>query len=81
MTDERPWQDTGARRKDGQNHSENYQERDQRGQTETEAEEIMWGTGTLPEPIGTKPRERMNSKRNRSWEEEEEDRSSRRQRP
>ena len=81
MTDERPWQETGARRKDGQNHSENYQERDQRGQTETEAEEIMWGTGTLPEPIGTKPRERMNSKRNRSWEEEEEDRSSRRQRP
>ena len=78
MIDERPWQETGARRKDGPNHSENYQERDQRGQKETDAEEIMWGPGTLPEPFGAKPRERMNSKRNRSWEEDEEDRDSRR---
>ena len=78
MIDERPWQETGARRKDGPNHSENYQERDQRGQKETDAEEIMWGPGTLPEPFGAKPRERMNSKRDRSWEEDEEDRDSRR---
>ena len=76
MTDERPWQETGAQRKDGPNYSENYQERDQRGQVEKDAEEIMWGSGTLPEPIGMKPRVRINSKRNRSWEEE--DRDSRR---
>ena len=78
MIDERPWQETGARRKDGPNHSENYQERDQHGQKETDAEEIMWGPGTLPEPFGAKPRERMNSKRDRSWEEDKEDRDSRR---
>ena len=78
MIDERPWQETGARRKDGPNHSENYQERDQRGQKETDVEEIMWGPGTLLEPFGAKPRERMNSKRDRSWEEDEEDRDSRR---
>ena len=78
MTDERPWQDTGARRRDGHNYPENYQERDQRGQGEKETEEILWGTGTLPEPIGMKQRVRINSKRDRSWEEEEEDRDSRR---
>ena len=42
-------------------------------------EEVEWGSGSLPEPIGNKHRERLGSKRLRSWEEDEE-RDLRRQR-
>ena len=34
-TEERPWQETGTRRKDGQDRPENYQEREQHGQMGT----------------------------------------------
>ena len=43
----------------------------------TGEEDVVWGAGLVPEPIGQ--RGRINSKRTRSWEEEE-DRDSRRQR-
>ena len=45
----------------------------------TNEEEIVWGTGNLPEPIGNNKRDRLNSKRIRSWEEDK-DRDSRRPR-
>ena len=76
----RPWQETGTRNKEGQNRAENYQERDQDGLARTVVEEeVEWGSGSLPEPIGNKHRERLGSKRLRSWEEDEE-RDLRRQR-
>ena len=77
----RPRQETGAISKEGRNQAENYQERDQDGLVRTDAqEEVEWGTGNLPEPIGNKRRERLGSKRLRSWEEEEEERNLRKQR-
>ena len=76
--EERPWQETGARRKEGTNNPENPQDREQQRTQRTATEEVEWEAGDLPEPIG-KSRERANSKRNRSWEEDG-DPSSRRQR-
>ena len=32
----------------------------------TNEEEIVWGTGNLPEPIGNNKRDRLNSKRTRN---------------
>ena len=76
----RPWQETGARRKEGPTYVENYQEREQlTGPGRTGEDDIVWGAGNLPDPIGNKPRERLNSKRTRDWEEED-DRDSRRMR-
>ena len=68
---ERPWQEVGARRKERQ-PAENGTNREQQGMARTDEEEIAWGTGPLPEPIGNKQRERLGSKRNRSWDEDEE---------
>ena len=45
----------------------------------TEEEEIVWGTGNLLDPIGNNKRDRLNSKRTRSWKEDKE-RGSRRPR-
>jgi len=67
-----PWQETGTRRKDG--YSENIQSGERNGHTE----DIVWEEGMLPEPIGNK-RDRLNSKRTRS-EDEEGEQDSRRQR-
>ena len=45
----------------------------------TDTEEVEWETGSMPAPIGNN-RGRNNSRRLRSWEEEEEDQNTRRQR-
>ena len=58
---------------------ENHQERDQHGTVRPDEEEIVWRTGNLPELIGNNKRDRLNSKRIRSWGEDE-DRDSRRPR-
>ena len=76
---ERPWQETGARRKEGNNYQENFQDRATTRNTRSDMEEVEWETGNMPAPIGNN-KGRNNSKRLRSWEEEEEDQNTRRQR-
>ena len=80
---DRPWQETGARRKEGNNYQDSYQENGQdrapAGNMREDTEEVEWMAGDFPAPIGNN-KGRNNSKRNRSWEEEEEGQETRRQR-
>ena len=74
---DRPWQETGTRRKEDNNYQENGQERATARITREDMDEIEWMGGDLPAPIGNS-KTRNNSKRNRSWEEEEEGQETRR---
>ena len=79
MNSDRQWQETGAQRKEGNNYSENCQDRAMPRNMRSDMDEVEWESGNLPAPIGS--RKRMNSKRRSSWEmEEEEEQNNRRQR-
>ena len=75
--EDRPWDETGARRKDIQPENIRNGEQDRPERNYTNQQEVEWGTGELPDPIGFK-RDRINSKRTRSGSEDEGEQDSRR---